>query len=377
MKKIVNGKVISIKKIELFDKALIGLAKADKVVSNTDSTLDNSINNDKVARIIKMYNAFYKAMPYPLYAIEEDIKYAALGTFIKHTQSGTEQVMFINDGLYIVLDTTRMVAVHIVNNSWAVENISEIKKDNVDIENYKDNIAYNEYRWMLNKVISMDKNANFYANFMPEFVEACNNDPMIIRWELQNILNFNSIPCKINITDNTILDKDNSCEYTLDIYGCGSTNYGNGYTRWDIGNSVKQSVNSRAIKKYDFKVYKKDLSSNDKRKLCTVDWGLRVFSSLYRIKSVCNQSEFPTYHGVVCGSTVVYEVFGSIYAILGDDNIEIANNASIYAVNGNYVYFKRITSLDDIYKVAVYRYSINDGRVSTCSIRYLSDRNEA
>ena len=36
MKKIVNGKVISIKKIELFDKALIGLAKADKVVSNTD-----------------------------------------------------------------------------------------------------------------------------------------------------------------------------------------------------------------------------------------------------------------------------------------------------------------------------------------------------
>ena len=70
-------------------------------------------------------------------------------------------------------------------------------------------------------------------------------------------------------------------------------------------------------------------------------------------------------------------MFGSIYAILGDDNIEIANNASIYAVNGNYVYFKRITSLDDIYKVAVYRYSINDGRVSTCSIRYLSDRNEA
>ena len=33
---------------------------------------------------------------------------------------------------------------------------------------------------------------------MPEFTVACNNQPMILKWELENMLTFGSIPNKMN-----------------------------------------------------------------------------------------------------------------------------------------------------------------------------------
>lgn len=376
MKKLINGKVTEIRKIELFEMALAGLALGAKAVSNTENTMNRDTDNEAVSKIIKLYNSFYTSMPYPLYAIEDDIKYSALGTFIKHTESGSNQIMFIDKGLYIVIDLRNMLAIHIVNNSWSIESIDSIKKDNVNIDNYKDNIAYEEYNWVLNTVLKLDKHANYYSKFMPEFVKACNGDAIIMRWELQNMMNFCSIPDRINLVDNVILDTESGNSYSLSIYKSGRVSNGNTNTRWTIGLQTRQEEYKETITRYDYNLYQINGDNGQRVKKCNTEWAASLFSTLYRIKSICNSSEFGKYTAVICCGTIVYEVYGVIYAGNKNGNSEIANNSEIYAVHSNDVYFRRITKCDSIYKIGIYKYNIADRKVSTCSIMYSSNRDE-
>ena len=83
MRKLVNGKVIEIDNIELFELAAEGLALQNTAISSTNDGIEANINSPLVRKYIKQYDVFFKAMPYPLYAIEADIKYATLGNFIK------------------------------------------------------------------------------------------------------------------------------------------------------------------------------------------------------------------------------------------------------------------------------------------------------
>lgn len=376
MKKLVNGKVIDIKNIELFDMALAGIAMSAKTVSDTSNTINSSIDNDIIAKVLKMYNAFYRSMPYPLYAIEDDIKYAALGSFIKHTQGGNNIVMFTDGGLYVVVDIRTMTAIHIVNNSWSIEHIDSIKTENVDIENYRDHVAYNEYSWLLNKVLKLDGKANFYEEFMPEFVKACNNEPMIIKWELQNMLNFRSIPEKIEIAENTIIDSCTRDEYTVDIYENGYINCKSGNTRWTIGDEIGQTYATSRERKYGYNVYKKDSDNKEQLKKCNAEWAASIFVVLCRVRSFYKDENFSSYRGVLCGSTPVYEINGSIYTSRKDGTKEISNCSEIYSVDKSDVYFKRVVAYGDIFKVGVYKYNIFDGKVSTCSIGYCGSRDE-
>ena len=108
MKKIVNGKVINIDNLELFELAAEGLALQNTAISNTADGVECNINSPLVSGYIKKYDIFFKSMPYPLYAIEADIKYATLGNFIK-ALSKEKIEMWVDRGLHIKLDgpTTR------------------------------------------------------------------------------------------------------------------------------------------------------------------------------------------------------------------------------------------------------------------------------
>ena len=83
MKKLVNSKVIDIDNIELFEMAAEGMVLQSQTVSNTSDGIDQDMNSPAIQRYIKLYDIFFKSMPYPLYAIESDIKYATLANFIK------------------------------------------------------------------------------------------------------------------------------------------------------------------------------------------------------------------------------------------------------------------------------------------------------
>lgn len=375
MKKLVNGKVVNIDNIELFEKAQIGIIKGAVAVSGTDSTLGEYSDNKTISSIISMYNAFYKSMPYPLYAIEDDIKYATLGCFIKKTEKGCCQTMFVDNGLYIVLDISEMKAIHIVNNSWAVENIEAIKKDNVNMDEYREHIGFEEYTWILNKIVSMDKKANFYMEFMPKFMEACNYNGMVVRWELQNILNFADVGDRLYIGENTIVDVFSDTTYTLDIYSCGKMNTSGTTTRWDLSGSVASASQNNRADKYDYTLYEKENNSSTLKK-CSKNWAMHIFGTLCTAKITEQADRFPIYHGVLVGNTLVYEVKGRIFEVCNGQSVEIANSAKIYGVRASNVCIERTLKVDDVYKKVIYAYSLKEHKSKICRISYSEDRDE-
>ena len=204
MKKLVNGKVIDVDNIELFELAAEGLALQNTATSNTSDGLDGTIDSLLVRKYIKQYDAFFKSMPYPLYAIEDDIKYATLGNFIK-SLAKEKVTMWVDRGLFIRVDGSTGMCIRIVNNTWGIT-YSQEKTDNTSLEIYKNKVGYKEYSWLLKKIINKETTANFYKEFMPAFVEACNNQPMILKWELENILTFGSVPCKTEFKQNKIIN---------------------------------------------------------------------------------------------------------------------------------------------------------------------------
>ena len=155
MRKLVNGKVVNIDNMELFELAAEGLAIQNMAVSNTSEGIEGNINSPIIKRYIKQYDIFFRSMPYPLYAIETNIKYATLGNFIK-SLSNNQINMWIENGLNILIDKDTGMILRIVNNTWSISYEKEIKEDNTPMELYSGDIGYKEYSWLLNKIINKE-----------------------------------------------------------------------------------------------------------------------------------------------------------------------------------------------------------------------------
>lgn len=384
MKKVVNGKVVDIRNIELFEKAQESLAIKKTTISVTSDKIGKDVDSSKVGNYIYLYNMFYKSMAYPLYAIEDDIKYATLGNFIKHIV-GNEIKMWVDNGLYIVLDVDSMSVIHIVNDTWSIRNVDSIRKDNTDMSNFVDNIGYAEYTWLLRKVKSKDKDINFYKEFMGDFLSACNNNNMVISWELENMLTFASIPNQIDIEDNTILDISRNKKYTLDIYEDGSINTGEKVKSWALnGQGIRSSCESKRIKKYSYdlyeKVYNSDTETVSKNKKCLKDFGDTTYSSVNQmfnllcgIKNARRAIRFEKFRGYKIDNTLIFEVCGNIYLDMcnGTEPTRIATQSELYSIKKNVVYFSRKTKVtESVNKVSIYLYNIKDEKVRLCKILF-------
>lgn len=82
MKKMVNGQTVDIGDIRLFELAFEGLALNKLAVSNISITIDKE--TDTIKNCIELYNRFYRSLPFPLYSIENNTKYAAIAEYIKY-----------------------------------------------------------------------------------------------------------------------------------------------------------------------------------------------------------------------------------------------------------------------------------------------------
>ena len=71
MRKKVNGRVVDISNIEIFEKAFEGLALGRLVSSSVADTITG--DSELVNKCIESYETIYKSMPFPLYCIEENI----------------------------------------------------------------------------------------------------------------------------------------------------------------------------------------------------------------------------------------------------------------------------------------------------------------
>ena len=68
MKKLVNGKVVNVDNIALFELAAEGLALQNTAISSTNDGIEGNIDSPLVRKYIKQYDVFFKSMPYPLYS---------------------------------------------------------------------------------------------------------------------------------------------------------------------------------------------------------------------------------------------------------------------------------------------------------------------
>ena len=380
MRKLVNGKVVDIKNIELFEQAMEGLAIRSTTMSKTSDGLNGNIDTSTVKRYIKQYDLFFKYMQYPLYAIESDVKYATLFNFIKSLSKENLDI-WVKNGLNIRIDKETGMTLKIVNNTWSIIYDTKKHEDNTAMNNFSDCVGYREYNWILNRVLNKESTSDFYKTFMPEFVEACNDNNMILKWELENMLTFGQIPQRRIFKANRLVDVDDNKEYFIDIYSDGTIEATDGSSVYTINFTTSEptsTVRKRKERAYNFDAYVKDLDENgsEKSKMSKTRMvGLMsMFVELCGYKSAKELKEFPTYFGAISGGYLVFSIDGRLIVLNKDRQSEpkmIASGTELYAIENNKVYFTRSKGVtESIAKDTLYSYNLKDGVTRICKIIY-------
>lgn len=376
MKKLVNGKVIEIANMKLFELAAEGLALQNTAVSNTSEGIEASINSPLVHKYIKQYDIFFKSMPYPLYAIEADIKYATLGSFIK-TLAKEKIDLWVHNGLNIKLDAKTGMTLNVVNNTWSIIYDTSKHEDNTTLELYTDAVGYKEYAWILKKIVSKENTANFYAEFMPDFVKACNGQAMVLKWELENILTFGSIPQKMQFKHDKIINPQANEEYTLDIFFNGTVETDEKVQTWSfVGNGVGSGTRYKTIKTYGFDVYAKVLDDNDgpttKMEPKKINGMHNLFMELCGLKNAKEMNTFPEFEGIIFDTNLVFTIDRRLFVAKSNrlvKPVDVAHGVELYAVDKGKVYFVKSKKINErISKDSLYSYNIADGTVRLCKI---------
>ena len=370
VKKLVNGKVVKIRNIKLFEKAAEGVVRQGYAKSSVKDGIDKEMTTTLVKDIIDLYDNFYASMPYPLYAIEDNIKYVTLANYIKHSLD-EELNMWVNKGLYIKVDEKTGLTLYIVNNTWGFTYIKEKIKDNTDMGLYINEDGFDDFNWVLEKYKKGESTSDYYQEFMGEFVSACKGMPVILKWELENILNFGNIPKKQELKDNTIIDSDNGIEYTLDIYEDGYIESSEKVKTFNLHSGTSSTRNKR-YKKYGYTVYKKEgLGKSEEGKMLGMDG---LFLELWGIKEATDVGSFPIYKGVIGNSYIAFEINRRLFickANRREKPIEIANNISIYSIDNGMVYFTKETAMyGGISKEILYSCRLTDKTIKMCRIAF-------
>ncbi len=378
MKKKVNGKVVDINNMELFEKAFEGLALGRLVASSVADTVAE--NSDLINRCIQSYEAMYKSMPFPLYCVEENIKYSAMAMFIKDNADVLED-MWIDNALYIRVSEDR--ALKFVGNTWGIVSVQKQYEDNTDIDIYSEDVGYAEYKWVLTKMMKGESLKDYYIKFMRDFVEACNREPMVLKWELGRMLDFGPVPEKLNLKENRLLNMDTGSEFFLDIFLTGKRKTGESEYVFSIGGTNgglrKQS---KFIKTFDFEVYEKKAQPEDimesthiaRLQKSNLDGAAALFETLAGKGSVQDGIENVPYTGIIIDNTIIYQVGGQIYKCTANKYskaVEVAKNVELYGYENGFVYIiKKSLCSSGIHKDAIYAYNVRDNSIRLCKIQF-------
>lgn len=371
MRKDVNGRIVDIDNIEMFIGAMDGIVLDEKASSDVDIDIEDI---DKFKDVIKKYSIVYKSMPYPLYGIQDDIKYVVIGEFIKAC-SDIEYNMWVDKGLYVEIDGK---AIRFINRTWGVIKGYIIRKDNIQIDKYKDSIGYKEFKWFLDNILDVEDNTNFYERFMGDFIEACDNKPDIIQRELNDILNIYEVPNRVILKENVIKDLDKDVEYLLDIYSNGVRRTGEYEYKFSF-NSDDLDSSPKYAKAYKVDCYEKANSSkcrNGEDKIKEVD--ILGLNKLFKKLDIIRQSEesniFKTFRGVVIDRHIIFQIenrvfISKLYRESGID--EIGSDMEIYACESGILYLVNTKDIGKgIRRESIYSFSIKDYTKKLCRVQY-------
>lgn len=376
MKKIINGSVVNIKNFDIFELAAYGIALNNQVVNTTMQSIESGSNIEYVSKIIKIYNTVFNALQYPLYAVEHDIKYSMIATFIQKKGIRVSE-MWVDNGLFIRIREGDSTAVKFVNRTWCLEKAENTENKSYNIEQFKGCSVYDEFEWTLEAALHDKKLSEFYNVFMPGFIEACKGNADIMKKELVNMLELSAIPERQLLQQNKILDYNLNRQYMLDIFATGSIDLNQSKELWSLTNgktTVKQETDKMVM--YDFDLYSKAISvdaiiSNkaaleDSNKLnrCEMIGVRSLFVSLCAFKNVSKSTVFPVYYGLALDGNLAFTINGKLF--IGKtsgvtDAVEVSHNTELYAISGNCVYFiKEQDTGNRVKKRVLYSYGLSD-----------------
>mgnify|MGYP000884159859 CR=1 FL=1 len=377
MKKKVNGHIVDVP-TEIFKSAFEGLALHKLASSNITDTIESE--SKLVKRCVESYYKFYKSLPFPLYSIENNVKYAAAAMFIQD-ELREPLKMWVDTAL--IIEVEDKMALKIIANTWAIVSIDNTKYDNTNIEEHKYDVGYPEFKWVLSRLMNNEDLASFYDRFMPSFVQACNREPMILKWELSRVLDFGYAPDRVKLSENRIKETENDCEYTIDVYCNGKRKSTENILEFRIGGSSSSvTQRSKMVKVYDFDVYKKSAniieSTGDKliKKIekSSMDCMASIFECIVAKGSIDDTVENVAYYGMIDNKYMVFQIYGSIYWCRSDrysKAIEIAKNVDIYAYNNGRVYMIKQTKCESgALKDVLYSYDIDTKKLKLCKISF-------
>lgn len=376
MKKLVNGKIVDIKNIELFEKAAEGMILSKIAISSIDTKI--TVESEVINECIRNYEIISKAMPFPLYAVESNIKYSAIATFIRDCMK-EPLCMWVQDALFICVDEDKKLCLKFIGNTWGIVTVNECSTDNTSIENFRNDAGYKEFEWLLSKIMNKESTSSFYKEFMPDFVRACAGQSMIMKWELTNILNFGSIPNQMELHKNKIISYDKKSEYTLDIFSAGIRKTGeNEYVLSLMGSNGDMKVKPKTAKVYDYDLFEKttgtDGSKTNKVQKNSVIGIASIFNTLCSIKIAAEQPEFSDYCGIIVDGTLIYSVDNRIFlakAYKPCQVKEIAHGVELFSYDRGLIYFiKSVNMGKGVQKETVYSYSIKDENLRLCRIQF-------
>ena len=381
MKKLVNGKIVDIKNIELFEKAAEGAVLAKIATSNISDKI--TVESDIINECIKHYEVIYKSMPFPLYCVESNIKHATIATFIKDCM--TEPLhMWVEDGLFICVDSKNNLALKIVGNTWGIVTTTCVREDNTSIENFRHEVGYREYEWLLRKIMLRENTGSFYKEFMADFVKACGGQDILLRWELSNILTFGNLPEKIALKEDRIINLEDKSEFILDIYSAGSKKNGESeYVISLVGNDNDIKLKPKYVKTYKFDIYEKKYTGGDsivkaeegKLQKNNILGLSNLFNTLCSIKMASENTEFEQFYGIMADRDLVYIINGRLFvckAFRAAETKEIARGIELYSYNRGLIYFIKPTNMGKgVKKEMIYSYSLKDETLRLCKIQFV------
>ena len=383
MKKLVNGRIVDVKNIELFEKAAehiaIGRSATNKALNIKDADLSS------VELIVSTYYSIYKSIPYPLYAIDEDIKYAVIANCLKSVTTYRKPT-WTDNGLFICIDEEKGVVLNFVNDTWGLIHMDSIREDNTSIDLYKNHLGYAEFKWVMDQISNKKSTNSFYNIHMGDFIKACKNQPMVMKWELTNMLNFGNVPNRIELVHNKIIDLFEKTSYIIDIYVSGMRKTEEKQHVWNLfdDDDTEPVVKPKYVKSFGYTAYKK-ISTDDENKIkpnadklvkCELTGLMSLFLSLTGIRSAKENNRFEDYTGFICDNNLIYEINNRVFIAKSNVYVEpkeIARGVKLYSYDRGLVYLVKSTVINpSILKENIYSYSLRDGNLRLCKIRFVS-----
>ena len=383
MQKLVNGKLVDIGDIRLFEAAFLGLVLNKRAISNINTTIEKE--SEMVKRCIDAYNSIYRRLPFPIYCIENNAKYAAIAECMKLTDKTVAKYrMCVSKALYIEVDKGKVLK--LLGNTWGIESIRTNFVENAKLSNFVGDIGYAEYKWVLGKIKENKGIEKYYKENMADIIAACNNDNNILRNELANILNFKPVPQKINLNENIIVDKVTGDVYRMDIYLVGKVANNHKIQTFSFKNENNDiKYTDEYLPTYGYKLYKKSIIEDEMLNE-SIYYGEQVevddrdafdsiFETIIRLGIKDNDVMSTVVSGIICDDCIIYQIGNKIFKCSNKEytrSVEVVQGVEIYSFRDNKLYLRRlVTDVSKISKETIYSMNIDNGELEICRIRYM------